>query len=158
MSKKVNIKTGEITEVKSLATIFEEHPNLSLRKLAEATGVNYNMLLKAGKKPVAGQLYDPTLINYAEVEAYVRKKSETPMDSLNWEEIEAASAPVRTREAINWEIGDKLKIRQDDNVYQVFMTTETHIVIMALEGTQPRVFSWATFEHQGPKKYQVEEA
>lgn len=142
---------------KKLSEIFAAHENLSLRKIAQTTAVNYNMLLKAGKQPKAGEVYNPDLLNYDAIEAYLRKKLKEQYDSLNWEEIAESSMKPLVTAKPEYTAGSRLKIRQDDNVYKVMIVTETHVCIMAENGTQPRVFSWATFEHQGPKMMPAEE-
>lgn len=130
---------------------FESIENLSLRKISVSLGLTYNMLLKASKQPQEGQVYDPNAINYEAVEQYMRKKLGEQFETINWDELAAASTVVRV-EKPSYEVGALLKLRGDDRIYKVEMTTPTHIVIMEVDGTQPRVFSWPTFEHQGPRK------
>lgn len=147
---KKNVNTIEITGIVEEKMTSVE--NLSLRKLAMYLEVNYNMLLKAGKQPKAGEVYNPELLNYDAIEAYLRKKMGDAFDDIDWDEAAECTIQTRTKESITWEVGAKLKIRGDESVYQVMIVTETHICIMSVEGTQPRVFSWNTFEHQTPKK------
>lgn len=71
---------------------------------------------------------------------------------MDWEEIASTAVITRTKEAIKWSEGDLLTIRQDEHTYKVLFVTTSHIVIMAVDGTQPRVFSWNTFDHQTPRK------
>lgn len=130
---------------------FESIETLSLRKIAVSLGLTYNMLLKASKQPQAGQVYDPNVINYEAVELYMRKKLGDQFEAINWDELAEASTIVRV-EKPSYEVGALLKLRGDDRIYKVEMTTPTHVVIMEVDGTQPRVFSWPTFEHQGPRK------
>ena len=133
---------------------FDKYPDLSLRKVAMALDLNYNMLLKKGKEPVTGMPYDPELINFAAVEIYIRKKLGDKYDDVEWDDINEINAGVarKKKEEIIWAVGDKLTIRGSDDIFEVHMVTETHIVLMAVNGTQPRVFSWNTFEHQTPRK------
>ena len=133
---------------------FDQYPDLSLRKVAMALDLNYNMLLKKGKEPVPGIPYDPELINFTSVEIYIRKKLGDKYDDVEWDAINEINAGVarKKKEEIVWAVGDKLTIRGSDATYEVHMATETHIVIMEVGGTQPRVFSWNTFEHQTPRK------
>ena len=142
----VNIEINGIVREK-----FENIEELSLRKIAISLGLTYNMLLKASKQPQIGQVYDPNALNYDAIEMYMRKKLGEKFDEIDWLELANASTIVRI-EKPNYELGELLKLRGDDRVYKVEMTTPTHIVIMDVDGTQPRVFSWPTFEHQGPRK------
>lgn len=144
----------------TLEQVFQQYPNMSLRKIAEGLSVNYNMLLKYSKQPIEGVPYDPTVPNLTKVEEYLTKKLGEAYADTDWSAINDISASTRVpKEAYVWKIGDQLTLRQDEHTYMVHMRTDTHIVIMAVDGTQPRVFSFATFLHQGPKKIEtVEEA
>ena len=147
-----NAKTNaNITSAGIVREKFESIEALSLRKIAVSLGLTYNMLLKASKQPQAGQVYDPQAINYDAVELYMRKKLREQFDEIDWDELAAASTIVRIAKP-SFEVGATLKLRGDDRIYKVELTTATHIVIMEVDGTQPRVFSWTTFEHQGPRK------
>ena len=71
MSKKVNTvevatiaTTIEAVNHYSLQKCFEMNPNASLRKLAQATNINYGVLLKKSKEPIPGEAYDPEAINW----------------------------------------------------------------------------------------------
>lgn len=139
----------------NLAEVFHQYPELSLRKVALATELNYNMLLKQGKKPILGVPYDPELINFPAVEGYMRKKLGEGFEDINWQDIaELKVATKKSGEAVKYEVNDLLTLRADDRTYQVKMVTETHIVIMAVDDTRPRVFSYPTFKHQCPKKFE----
>lgn len=131
---------------------FEKYENLNIRKISETLNVNYNMMLKAGKQPMPGEVYNPELLNYTAIEVYLRKKLRDAYDDVDWEEIASAVVITRTKETIEWSEGDLLTIRQDEHTYKVLFVTPSHIVIMAVDGTQPRVFSWNTFDHQTPRK------
>ena len=131
---------------------FEKYENLSIRKISESLNVNYNMMLKAGKQPMLGEVYNPELLNYTAIEVYLRKKLGDAYDDVDWEEIASTAVITRTKETIKWSEGDLLTIRQDEHTYKVLFVTPSHIVIMAVDGTQPRVFSWNTFDHQTPRK------
>lgn len=149
--KKNNTTTTTITTNGVIKETFEKYPNISLRKLSEYTNVNYNMLLKSSKKPIVGVPYEPTQVNYEEVERYLRSKN-VDVDNLNYEEIESVSSIRKLKEDVNFEVGDKFKIRNDDNIYMVVCKTSTHISFVEYEGTIIRVMNNNTFEHQTPKK------
>lgn len=154
MKKNNTISTQNTSIIEKKMSSIE---NLSLRKLAMFLDVNYNMLLKAGKQPKAGEVYNPELLNYDAIETYLRKKLGEGFDKIDWDAAANCTVAVRSKESITWEVGSKLKIRGDESVYQVMIATATHVCIMAVDGTQPRVFSWNTFEHQTPRLYKEEE-
>lgn len=133
----------------NLRTIMESTENFSLRKLAIATGTNYNMLLKLSKQPVAGTVYDPAAFNYDAVEKYLAKKCPdldyNALAEMDFSNVNATKVPFTLS------LGMQLKLRQDEAVYEVVYFTETHVVIKATDSTQPRLFSNSTFMHQGPK-------
>ena len=132
-----------------LQAIFEAN-ELSLRKVALNLDLNYNMLLKASKKPIIGQPYDPNYINYDEVEAYIGKK--VAINDIDWESMKDSSEVSTTTLPTNLKLGTQLTIRGDEEVYEIKIITPTHVVIMGINNTQPRVMSIPTFLHQGPKE------
>lgn len=138
----------------NLRTIMEATENFSLRKLAVATGTNYSMLLKLSKQPIAGTVYDPTAVNYDAVENYLAKKCPdldySALAEMDFSNVNAAKVPFTLS------LGMQLKLRRDDAVYEVVYFTESHVVIKASDSTQPRLFSNATFMHQGPKALTAE--
>ncbi len=148
---------------------------ISLRQIALATGCTYNVLLKASKAPIEGQMYDPEAVNFIAVEKAMRRKLGDDLDKLDWETIikEALeNAPQRGEGGITieaFEIDDYVKLREIKDaegatipqpVYQLKVRTGTHVVLVPVtEGfTIPRVMSYGTFIHQGAKKYDVNEA
>lgn len=140
----------------SVAKAFADNVDLSLRKLAEYVDVNYNSLLKAAKKPIVGEVYDPAAVNYDEIETYLRKR-DVDVDNLNWGEISELSqsaSSTRKKEDINWQPGMKFTLRGtiETAIFEVIFVTTSHIVFMEVGGTQPRVMSWNTFDHQTPRK------
>lgn len=132
----------------NLKAIFEEN-ELSLRKVALNLDVNYNMLLKASKKPIIGQPYDPYVINYDEVASYIAKKCN--LNDIDWASMKDSSEVSNTNLPSHFNVGTTLMMRGDENVYEVKLVTPTHICILPTEGTQPRVMSIPTFLHQSPK-------
>lgn len=145
---------------------FEEYPNLSLRRLSQIIEANYNMMLKASKKPKPNEIYDPTSTNFEEVEAYIIKKiGKEVFDNLNWEEIASTimgSASERIAKTIeDFEVGSCCIIRGFEDIpYTILAKTTTHIILMPLYekiSTQPRLFSIPTFLHQTPKLFKEEE-
>lgn len=136
--------------IKELQT---KYPKLSLKKICDTTNLCYQYLLKASKKPIANEAYDPTSINYDEMNKIVNSKK-VDLDSYDWEQIVST---IRTFEPINkiedFELEDEFKIRGSEDFYKVIYKTSTHIVFQNINDTQPRVMNWETFLHQSPRIY-----
>lgn len=146
------MKTTAIT----LETIRSNYPKLSLKRIAETTGVCYQYALKASKKPIPNQPYDPSAFNYAEVEKIFERKSINLAD-YDWSAIEAEIATIVPISKIEeFAVGVEFTLREANEdkvgiVYTVVYTTETHIVFQAVSSTQPRVMNYDTFMHQSPR-------
>ncbi len=142
---------AEVRPATSIKSIMEAYPRLSLRCICNETGLCYQYLLKAGKQPIAGAPYDPTATNYVAMDTIIAKKG-LDLASFDWAAIEATIAVV---EPINkpedFHLGTEFKLRNDATIYSTVFTTETHIVFMPIDGTQPRVMNWDTFQHQSPR-------
>lgn len=136
--------------MKTLKQIMDEQPKLSLRRICEETGACYQYCLKASKKPIANRVYDPSAFNYSEVETLLRKKVD--IDTIDWE---AVAATIKVAEPVNqpeeFQAGVQFTFRNDEEMYEVIFTTETHIVFMSVNETQPRVMNYSTFIHQSPR-------
>ena len=162
MAKKTNEnKTVEIQDTTTpvgyeytLAATVEATPGLSLRRIAASLDLNYNMLLKQGKKAREGEVYNPEVINYDAVEDYIRAKLGGPedYDAINWQDVAQADVS-RDADASAFNEGDEIFIRGTTTGYTIAIKTETHVVLLPCDGTstQPRLFSIPTFMHQGPK-------
>lgn len=138
------------TTTTTMQTAFETNENLSLRKVAQYFDVNYNMLLKAAKTPKVGEIYDPTAMNFEAMEQYLTKKG-CDLAKIDWNDVSEFATTIRVQLPKEFAEGQLIQIRQDDTIYKIHMLTETHVVIMGIESTQPRVMSLPTFMHQGPK-------
>lgn len=153
MSKKIN-ETSAITATSvSLQSLFEQYPNASLRKLAQATDVNYGVLLKKSKDPIPGEAYDPEATNWKALEDKLTAKG-VDWTTLDWEAMNAG--PNRKGTALQkdieaFKVGDKVYLRRNNSVpYEILYKTETHVVIM-LEGTsEPQAWANNTFLINGP--------
>lgn len=145
--------TQSIAEVRtSIEDIMKAFPRLSLRRICDETGLCYQYLLKAGKQPIAGATYDPTATNYAAMDAIIAKKG-LDISNYDWAAIEATIAIVEPiNKPAEFKAGiTEFKLRNDATIYAAIFTTETHIVFMPVDGTQPRVMNWDTFQHQSPR-------
>ena len=136
--------------------LFENNEAMNLRKLAIATNCTYQVLLKAAKKPIVGEAYDPTKINYDELaKTILRKLSIEEFDAIDFEAIIANSKATSAQlSSADFEINEEFTLRNDKSnlKYTMLLKTNTHVVIIRDDTTQPRVMSNETFAHQGPKK------
>lgn len=142
------------TTTQSLEQMMTTYPNVSLRKIAKALELNYNMLLKKRNEPIANTIWDPNAINYVAIEEYIRTKKSDELDALNWEELNTTTIAEKA-DVSNFVLGTFVTIRGTSTVYEVALLTETHIVLnpcsLASNDTTPRVFNFSTFMHQSPK-------
>lgn len=149
---KTNQNTQNIAEVRtSIEDVMKAYPRLSLRRICDETGLCYQYLLKAGKQPIAGATYDPTATNYAAMDTIIAKKG-LDIASFDWAAIEATIAvvtPINKPE--DFHLDTEFKLRNDPTIYSIIFTTETHVVFMPVNDTQPRVMNWDTFQHQSPR-------
>ena len=139
-----------------LEKLFNENEAMNLRKLSIATNCTYQVLLKASKKPIVGETYDPTKINYEELAKSIeRKMSVEEFDAIDFEAIIAnARATSAQLSASDFAVDECFTLRNDKDgrTYKMLLKTDTHVVIIRDDTTQPRVMSNETFAHQGPKK------
>lgn len=152
MSKK-NTNTNATITAAALQEIAQVYPNVSLRKLAEATSVSYQMLLKASKKPIAGVLYDPEAINYEEIAAMLNRR-EVNLETIDFEELNKVAPRGRigsSKSFSDYTVGMKIYLRDNNETpYEIVYKTETHIVLMLEGTTEPRLLSENTFFFKGP--------
>lgn len=129
---------------------MNNHPTISLKKLADATGCCYQYLLKASKKPIQGEAYDAAAINYDEVERLVRRKK--AIEDIDFDAIEATVKVIEpVSKLADISVDTRFKLRADENIYTAIYLTDTHIVFIADNSTQPRVMNLDTFAHQSPR-------
>lgn len=170
MSKKMNVTETAITATMTLQAYFTDYPNASLRKLAQATGVNYGVLLKKSKDPIPGEAYDPEATNWKALEQKLRDKG-VDWNTLDWDALNAGPNRKGTtlQKDINaFNVGDKVYLRRDNTTpYEILYKTETHIVIMKVGTSEPQAWANNTFLINGPvfepraeksNKEEVEEA
>lgn len=155
MSKKVKVEETTTTAINSfdLRAALEKYPNVSLRKLAQAAEISYGWVLKNSKKPVAGETYDPSAINYEAVVAVFAKKN-IDLATLDWETLNEASlrkGAIVCKDMNSFEVGQKVYLREDNTTpFEICYMTDTHIVIMKEGTTEPRAWSHSTFLLKGP--------
>lgn len=156
MSKKMNANEAAITATttrESLQECFEMNPNASLRKLAQATNINYGVLLKKSKDPIPGEAYDPEATNWAALEAKLTSKG-VDWNNLNWSELNAGPNRKGTslqKDIDAFKVGDKVYLRRDNTTpYEIVYKTETHVVIMKEGTSEPQAWANNTFLINGP--------
>lgn len=161
MSKKINANpeaaipaTVETSApAKTLEALFAKYPNASLRKLAQATEVNYGVLLKKSKEPVPGEAYDPEATNWTAIEATLVKKA-VNYTELNWDELNAG--PNRKGAALqkdmeSFPVGSKVYLRKNNQVpYEVVYKTDSHVVLQLVGTQEPIAWVNNTFLINGP--------
>ncbi len=162
MSKKVN--TAEVATIAtkdnleettylSLKDYFEKYPNASLRKLAQATGINYGVLLKKSKDPIPGEAYDPEATNWAALEEKLTSKG-VDWNALNWDVLNAGpnrKGASLQKDIESFKVGDEVFLRRDNTTpYKILYKTETHVVIMKKGTSEPQAWANNTFLINGP--------
>lgn len=162
MSKKVNTEVAttatentiiEAATHYSLQKCFELNPNASLRKLAQATGINYGVLLKKSKDPIPGEAYDPEATNWAALEEKLTSKG-VDWNTLNWGVLNAGpnrKGATLQKDIGAFKVGDKVYLRRDNTTpYEILYKTETHVVIMKEGSSEPQAWANNTFLINGP--------
>lgn len=146
----------------TIETIRTNYPKLSLKSICEAAGLCYQYVLKASKQPIAGQAYDPEAVNYDAIAKIVERKG-ADLSTIDWAALESnvkVATPVNKQE--DFKIGTEFTLRESEEkkgtVYSILVTTDTHLVFMAVDSTQPRVMNWDTFVHQSPRIIAKEQA
>ncbi len=124
---------------------------LTLRKIAHASGANYGKLLKASRQPIPGEPYDPQAMNYAAMEAVLQPVAEQ-FAAVDWDEVlEHGVRKVTVVKDIEaFKVGTKVYLRRSENSFEIIWTTDTHVVILEENSTEPRSWSWDTFLANGP--------
>lgn len=157
MSKKKNgdvivykaTEEGQEVDYSALTAALEKS---SLRQVAMATGVSYNMALKAIKSPVPGVPYDPDFINVAELEKVILKHmSEEEYLVFDWSVCAEKVAAVTSEAFVgSFKVGTEFQLR-DGSMGEVNYLTSTHVVFTLRDTTKPQCMSFGTFEHQGAR-------
>lgn len=158
------------TTTTSLQSLFETHPNASLRKLAAATNINYGILLKKSKEPIPGEAYDPEAINWGALEQKLTSKG-IDWTTLDWDVLNEGpnrKGATLQKDINAYPVGTKVYLRKNNTTpYEVVYVTGTHIVIMLEGSTEPQALAHNTFLLYGPslepravksEKVEVEEA
>ena len=135
---------------------MNQYTNVSLRKIATSLDLCYASILKASKKPVPNEIYDPDAINYDAVEEFIAKRDKVEeLNNLDWEALnQVASKRTATveKDISKFTVGTNVYLRKHATIpYTILYTTNTHVVFM-LEGTEePICWSWNTFILNGPQ-------
>lgn len=153
MSKKMNTNEVAMTTTLTLKDYFEKYPNASLRKLAQATNINYGVLLKKSKDPIPGEAYDPEATNWAALEEKLTSRG-VDWNTLDWDVLNAGpnrKGASLQKDIESFKVGDKVYLRKDNTTpYEILYKTETHVVIMKVGTSEPQAWSNNTFLINGP--------
>ena len=134
----------------NLKNYMEKYENVSIRKLAANTGINYGILLKLSKQPIPGEIYNPEAINYAAVEEKLMKKN-VNLEELDWDAMNVGRAVTLSKSVDDFKVGDEVYLRKNNEVpYVIVYKTETHVVIMLKGTSEPQAWSNNTFMLNGP--------
>ena len=132
--------------------IREEFTNVSLKAFCETTELCYQYILKASKKPIEGQPYDPTAVNYDAVQKIIDQKG-IDLDSFDWDKLNSEhtmrTTPINAID--DFKIGTQFKLRTDDNVYRVVYISITCIAFVDSFDEKIRTMNHDTFIHQSPR-------
>lgn len=156
MSKKENTNaiTAETTVqgLPSAADVlknwFETVEGISLRKLSLATGVSYQMLLKASRKPIEGIPYDPAAINYQALSDLLTRH-EIDVNAIDVAQLEGVAIRAALREH-DLKQGDKYTMRGNTQEWTIALLTATSVCLQSNDDL--RTMSISTFLHQTPRK------
>lgn len=154
MSKKVNTLNPTTTETvvpsaaETLKNWFETVEGISLRKLALATDVSYQMLLKASRKPIEGVPYDPSATNYQAL-ASVLERHEIDVNAIDVAQLEGEAIRAALKEH-DLKQGDKYTMRGNEREWTIALLTATSICLQSNDDL--RTMSISTFLHQTPRK------
>lgn len=110
--------------------LLEKFENLSMRGIAAALELSASRLVKLQHAPVAGQVYDPTAINFEALNEYINKRR-TPeqIDAIEWQEFEKVAREAKEYDLSVFTIGSKVTFKNDDKEYIVVYATPTHIAL-----------------------------
>ena len=149
MAKKNHQENPEVV-VNNISLESMMIPNkTTLYHLAAVSGVKYHSIRRVGKKPVAGQVFDPEAINYAELEAYFAKAG---LDYTTWDftAVEGKTSAI-AHDMSAYPNGTKVYFRKSPAVaHIVVLQTATHIVVQQEDTTEPQALKHTTFLLYGP--------
>lgn len=136
----------------NIKEIKETYTNISLKRICDELGLCYQFILKKSKEPITGKPYDPNEINYEAIDKVLAKK-DIDFESIDWNEINEQSKKAEPINQISdFDIDTRFKLREsNEKIFEVIFITESHIVFMERNKTQPRVMNHDTFLHQSPR-------
>lgn len=154
--KKNEMNNAEVIAMaEELQNTLTKYTNVSLRKLSIASGLNYQSLLKASKKPTVGVEYNPDEVNFVEV-AKVFIRGEKSLKDIDFEELNNATNSGRvstlSKNMDDFKVGDNVYLRTNATIpYKIIYKTNTHIVIQLIGSEEPLAWSNSTFLFKGPQ-------
>lgn len=133
--------------------LFEQYESISLRKLSAALNLNYQMMLKVQKKPIEGEVYDPTAINHDALDEYINSRIEPDtVAAIDFEQLNAESVTINAKGFEDFKVGEVITMRGSETKYEIVYLTADHICIKEAAGTKLRTMNGHTFIHQTPRK------
>lgn len=133
--------------------LFEQFESISLRKLSAALNLNYQMMLKVQKKPIEGEIYDPTAINHDALDEYINSRIEPDtIATIDFEQLNAESVTINAKGFEDFKVGEVITMRGSETKYEIVYLTADHICVKEAAGTKLRTMNGHTFIHQTPRK------
>ena len=163
MSKKVTTTNATDTTPKTLQELMTQYPNVSLRRLVNATvemskadpekfhSINYGIMLTKSKLPVVGETYDPNTTNWEALTEKLAEKGFAPTD-FDWEQLnEGTSTATLSKNMDDFEVGKEVYLRRDNTKpFTIVYKTDTHVVLTLEGSSEPMAWSNNTFLINGP--------
>lgn len=131
--------------------VFESNPGLTIRKFAEISGVTYHKLLTASKKPVEGQIYDPTAWNWDEMQKHITDEHQAIIDATDWSSIETTKKAKVEQDTSIFKPNTKWHLRRHGWATIVYRN-DSYIVFLLEDSEQPKSWAIDTWLINGPSK------
>ena len=136
--------------------LFTTYPKLNLKRVCDTLGVCYQYALKLSKTPVKDQAYDPSAINYTELDKMLDRKG-IKLEDTDWSAIEQ---DITVREPAipleKFQVGTSFQARNISEATIVYIniweTRDIYEIAFVDHNTgKMRVMSADTFLHQSPR-------
>ena len=136
--------------------LFTTYTKLNLKRVCDTLGVCYQYALKLSKTPIKGQTYDPSSINYVELDKMFDRKG-IKLEEIDWTSIEndivvrTPSTPIE-----DFKVGTRFKARNIESAIIVYINESKDFDVCEYafideSNGKMRVMSVDTFLHQSPR-------
>lgn len=172
------VEVAEATKPANFLDIVGDRPQPTLRALADIFGVPQQRLYSVAKQPVAGQVYDARVYNWAAITKFIEKRIGKEDDAFKTLEEVYVAAMARDEELGSQDkrrgsrggaakvmidlgdgkqmparrkevaIGDIVKLKRYEEEFEVVYFTETHVVLKVKEKPALTCLSNWTFNQQ----------